>query len=87
MFISCIVLGHHLNIFLRSIKLNQHFPYIRQWFLPFFGSLLKKILFKKIFLASMKTLTNTETYTQSRRRIILWLTISVIGWFPPRDHL
>jgi hypothetical protein len=48
---------------------------------------LKKILIKKIFLASMKTLTNTETCTESRHRIILRLTISVIGWFPPRNHL
>jgi len=60
---------------------------MRQWFLNFFGSLLKKILIKMILLASMKTLTNTEACTESRHRILPRLTICVIGWFPPRDHL
>jgi hypothetical protein len=52
---------------------------MRQWFLNFFGSLLKKILNKKIFLASMKTFSNTETCTESRHRIFPRLTISVIS--------
>jgi hypothetical protein len=62
---------------------------MRQWFLNFFGSLLEKILIKMILLASMKTLTNTEACTESRHRILprLTITICVIGWFPPRDHL
>ncbi len=60
---------------------------MRQWFLNFFGSLLKKILIKMILLASMKTLTNTEACTESRHGILSRLTICVIGWFPPRDHL
>jgi hypothetical protein len=42
---------------------------------------------KKILIASMNTITNTETGTESRLRILPRLTISVIGWFSPRDHL
>jgi hypothetical protein len=32
-------------------------------------------------LASLKTITNTETCTESCHRILPGLTISVIGWF------
>ncbi len=70
--------------FLRSIKLKQYFHSIRQCFLTFF---VKKILNNKIWLASMKILTNTEICTESNYRILPRLTISVISWFSPRDHL
>ncbi len=66
-----------MNIFSRSINLNPFFPYMRQWFLNFFGSLLKKILNKKILLASMKIHLNTETCTESRHRI---LSLSLVGF-------
>ena len=45
------------------------------------------LLNKKVLLASLKTLRNTETCTENRDRILLRLTISVIGWFSLRDHL
>ncbi len=79
----------HEYFFLSSIKLNQYFPHMRHWFLNFFGSLLKKILNKKILLASIRTLTNIETCNESRHRILILarLTITVIGWFSPLDHL
>ncbi len=35
----------------------------------------------------MKTLTNSETCSESLIRILLRLTISVIGRFSPLDHL
>jgi hypothetical protein len=60
---------------------------MRQWFLTFFGSLLKKIFLKKILLASLKTLTKNETRPESGHRSLSRLTISVIGWFSTRDHL
>jgi hypothetical protein len=60
---------------------------MRQWFLNFLVDLLKKILFTKILIASMKTLTNSETCTVSRIKIFLRHTISVIGQFSPCDHL
>ncbi len=61
-----------------NIKLNQYFPYMRQWFRNlFFGSLLKKILNKKILLVY------ENTY---RHRILPRLSISISGWFSPRDH-
>jgi hypothetical protein len=56
---------------------------MRQRFLNFVGIRSNKMLNKKILLASM----NTETCTESRHRILARLTISVIGWFSPRDHL
>jgi hypothetical protein len=49
---------------------------MQEWFLNFFGSLLKKILNKKILLASMKKLMNTDSRTESRHRILPLLTIS-----------
>jgi hypothetical protein len=60
---------------------------MRQWFLNFLVYLLRKILKTKILIASMKTLTNSETCTVSRIKILLRLTNSVIGQFSPRDHL
>jgi hypothetical protein len=60
---------------------------MRQWFLNFLVGLLRKILNTKILIASMKTLMNSETFTVSRIKILLRLTISVIGQFSPRDHL
>ena len=38
-------------------------------------------------IASLKPITNSENCTESRIRILLRLTISVIGWFSSRDHL
>jgi hypothetical protein len=64
--------------------LSLHAPVVSK---VFFRSLLKKILNTKILLASMKTLTDTETCAESRHRILPRLTISVIGWFSLRDHL
>jgi hypothetical protein len=58
-----------------------------QWFLNFLVRILRKILKTKILIASMKTLTNSETCTISRIKILLRLTISVIGQFSPRYHL
>jgi hypothetical protein len=49
--------------------------------------LLRKIIKTKILIASVKTLTNSETCTLSRIKILPRLTISVIGQFFPRDHL
>jgi hypothetical protein len=60
---------------------------MRQWFLNFLVALFRKILNTKILIAFMKTLTNSETRTLSRIKILLRLTISVIGQFSPRDHL
>ena len=60
---------------------------MRQWFLNFLVRILRKILKTKILIASMKTLTNSETCTISRIKILLRLTISVIGQFSPRYHL
>ncbi len=47
----------------------------------------ENIKYKDILIASMKTLTNSETCTVSRVKILLRLTISVIGQSSPRDHL
>ncbi len=80
-------LCHHMDNFFRSIKLKQYFLYMRQWFLNFLVRILRKILKTKILIASMKTLTNSETCTISRIKILLRLTISVIGQFSPRYHL
>jgi hypothetical protein len=52
---------------------------MRQWFLNIFGSLLKKILNKKILLLQFKHLRILKLFP--------WLTITVIGWVSPRDHL
>ncbi len=60
---------------------------MRQWILKFLVGLLRKILKTKILIASMKALANSETCTVSRIKILLRLTISVIGQFSPRDHL
>jgi hypothetical protein len=56
-------------------------------FLNFFAGLLKKILNKKILLAAMKTLTNSETCIESHITVLFRLTISVIGRVYPRDLL
>jgi hypothetical protein len=54
-------IGPSREYFLRSIKLNQYYPSLHSSVVSkfFFGSLLKKILNKKILLVSMKTLTYT----------------------------
>jgi hypothetical protein len=57
---------------------------MRQWFLNFLVGLLRKILYMKILIASMKTLTNSTTCTVSRNKILFRFTISVIS---PRNHL
>jgi hypothetical protein len=56
-----------------------------QWFFKLFGWPVEENI--KILIASMKTLTNSETCTVGRIKILLRLTISVIGQFSPRDHL
>jgi hypothetical protein len=50
-------LCHHMGNFLRFIKLNQYFFYMRLWFLNFLVGLSRKILNTKIFIAS-----NENTY-------------------------
>jgi hypothetical protein len=51
---------------------------MRQWgFLNILVGLLKKVLNTNILLASVKTFKNSETFTESRIRIIPRLTISV----------
>jgi hypothetical protein len=49
--------------------------------------MVKKIFMKNmnldILLASMKTLTNSEDCTESRSRILLQVSSSVLGWFSP----
>jgi hypothetical protein len=70
----------HGYFFRRSLKLNQYFLHMRRRFLNFMVTLLNKIvntLNTKILLASMKTLSNYETCTESRHPIF------VIGRFSP----
>jgi hypothetical protein len=56
---------------------------MRQWFFKLFDWPVKKIISTKILFASMKTLKNSETCTESRSEFFSWLTISVIGQFSP----
>jgi hypothetical protein len=60
---------------------------MRCCFFNIFVGLLKKILNTKILLASMKTLTNSETCIESHITVLLRLIISVIGRVYPRDLL
>ncbi len=60
---------------------------MHQWFLNFLVGLLKKILNTKILIASMKKLMNSETFTVSRIKFLLRITISAIRQFSPRYHL
>jgi hypothetical protein len=75
-----------MDNFLRSIKITSVHSLHGRWFINCLVGLLKKILNTKILLASTKTLTNSETCTKSSIRILLRLTVSVIGQFSPRDH-
>ncbi len=75
-------LGHHMNIFLRSIKLDQYFPYMRQWFLKNFLACGRKYIKKRFCLLLWKRLRiNNWTCTESRRRILPGLpSLSLVGF-------
>jgi hypothetical protein len=49
----------------KPVKLNQYFMYERQGFLNFFAAWLLRKLFLKFLLALIKTLTNSEDFTES----------------------
>jgi len=79
--------GHHVDIFFGVYKitsvLSLHTPVIYKLFVwP-----IEENIKYKVLLASTKTLMNFEICTESRIRILLRLSISVIGQFSPRDHL